>query len=94
LNTNRCSATIGGVFLAGVPVSDRLLRELARTVDDDELATKLQTAVVRDVKIIALDFGERDRILEALADDCPDELAELRGVLLNELEWRRRKDLG
>jgi hypothetical protein len=94
LNTNRCSATIGGVFLAGVPVRTDLVRELARTVDDPDLATKLQDAVVRDVKIIALDFGERDRILEALADACPDELAELRGVLLNELEWRRREGLG
>jgi hypothetical protein len=64
------------VFLAGVPVRTDLVRELARTVDDPELATKLQTAVVRDVKIIALDFAERDRILEALADECHDDLAE------------------
>jgi hypothetical protein len=82
------------VFLAGVPIRTDLVRELARTVDDPDLATKLQDAVVRDVKIIALDFGERDRILEALADDCPDGLAELRGVLLNELEWRRRERPG
>jgi hypothetical protein len=81
------------MFLAGVPVRTDLVRELACTVDDDELATELQTAVVHDVKIIALDFAERDRILEALADDCPDELAELRGVLLKELEWRRREGL-
>lgn len=77
----------------GVPIRSDLVRELARQVDDDELATKLQDAVVRDVKIIALDFPECYRILEALAADCPDELAELRGVLLNELETRRREGL-
>ena len=82
------------MFLAGIPVRTDLVRELARTVDDDELATKLQTAVVRDVKIIALDFAERDHILEAPADEGPDDLAELRGVLLNELGWRRAKASG
>jgi hypothetical protein len=91
-DAERC--TVERVFLAGVPIRTDLVRELARTVDDPDLATKLQDAVVRDVKIIALDFGERDRILEALADDCPDGLAELRGVLLNELEWRRRERPG
>ena len=45
---------------------------------------------VRNVKISALDFTERDRVLEAPADGCPDDLSELRGVLLKEREWRRR----
>jgi hypothetical protein len=39
----------------GVPVPTDLVRELARTVDDTELATKLQTAVVRDVSFVTLD---------------------------------------
>ena len=48
---------------------------------------------MRDVKIIALDFPERDSILEALADDCPDELAELRAILLNGHGGGRREGL-
>jgi hypothetical protein len=37
--------------------------------------------------VLALSIGERESLLRVL-EDCPDELAELRGVLLREHEWR------
>jgi hypothetical protein len=39
-----------------------------------------------------LTIADRDAILGA-RDDCPDELIELRTVLMNEYEWRRREGL-
>jgi hypothetical protein len=80
------------VMLAGIPVNDDLVLELARMVDDDELAERLEDAYRRGVKILALDFRDRDSIIAAL-DDPPAGLAELRGVLLREREWRVREGL-
>ena len=44
------------------------------------------------MKLLALTIDERAVILDAL-DDPPDGLAELRGVLMNEHEWRQREGL-
>lgn len=41
---------------------------------------------------IALTVEERELILRGL-EDCPDGLAELRGVLVREHEWRVRERL-
>ena len=41
---------------------------------------------------MALDIRERETILAAL-DDPPAGLEELRGVLLQEVDWRRREGL-
>jgi hypothetical protein len=41
------------MFLAGIPVRDDLVLELARLVDDTALADKLETAYGREVKILA-----------------------------------------
>lgn len=46
----------------------------------------------RETVIVALSIDDRERILQAL-DDPPDGLAELRGVLLREHEWRVREGL-
>jgi hypothetical protein len=46
----------------------------------------------REVKARALTIPERETILAAL-EDPPAELAELRGVLLRELEWLRQEGL-
>jgi hypothetical protein len=45
------------------------------------------------VQLVALTIDERAIILAAL-EDPPDGLAELRAVLVNEHEWRRREGLG
>jgi len=80
------------VFLAGVPVTDRLVLKIAHLVDDEQLETKLRSALARDVRVLALEIPERETILAAL-DDPPDGLAELRGVLLSERDWRQREGL-
>jgi hypothetical protein len=56
------------MHLAGIPVRDQAILDLARLVDNPLLADKLESA------------------------HGPD-LAELRGVLLRELEWRRAEGL-
>lgn len=80
-------------MLAGVPVRDELVLELARLVDDDDLAAKLEDAFRRDVKLLALEIAERETILVAL-DDPPPGLEELRSVLLQEREWWVREGDG
>jgi hypothetical protein len=80
------------VFLAGVPVPDRLVLTLASLVDDEVLEMKLRRAVVRETKVLALELDERDTILLAV-EDPPEGPEELRGVLLAEREWRQREGL-
>lgn len=84
-----------GVMLAGVPVSAAATAELAsivRTAGADEIADRLERGLDDDTKLLALTIDERAIILDAL-DDPPDGLAELRGVLMNEYEWRQREGL-
>ena len=83
------------VMLAGVPVPDAAAAELAGIVREagaDDLADRLERAVDDDVKLLALTIDERAVILAEL-EDPPDGLAEVRGVLLNEHEWRQRTGL-
>ena len=80
------------MFLAGIPVRGDLILELARLIDDAALAERLEDAYGRDVKILGLDIPEGETIIRAL-EDPPPGLEELRGVLLREVEWRRREGL-
>jgi hypothetical protein len=80
------------MMVAGLPIRDELVLELARLVDDDELATKLETAYSRETKVLGLTFSDRDSILVAL-EDPPAGLEELRAVLLQEHTWRVREGL-
>jgi len=79
------------VQLAGVPVRKDLVKVLADLVDEPT-ASLLRVAVERGTLIVALTVEDRERILRAL-EDCPDGLAELRGVLAAEHEWRVREGL-
>jgi hypothetical protein len=80
--------TIGTVpMLAGIPVAP----ELAARVDE-AAATTLCQGLERGRATFALTIEEREQILRAL-EDCPDGLAELRGVLVREHEWRLREGL-
>jgi hypothetical protein len=79
------------MMLAGVPVANELVRELAGRVDGPTAST-LELALDSERAVVALSIEDRERILRAL-EDCPDGLAELRGVLLREHEWRLRKGL-
>ena len=81
--------------LAGLPVSDRDILELARLAreaDFNYLAEKLETAYDRETRVLALTIDEREMIIRSL-DDPPESLAELRGVLVREHEWRVREGL-
>ena len=80
------------MFVAGIPVQDELILELARLVDDSELAERLENAYGRDVKILGITIPERETIIRAL-DDPPAGLEELRGVLLVEHVARKQQGL-
>ena len=80
------------MFVAGIPVRDDLILELARLVDDDTLADRLEDCYRREVKVLGLDIPERETIIRALADPPPG-LEELRGVLLAEHVGRTRDGL-
>ena len=74
------------MMLAGVPVHAEAVAELADTVratGADELADRLEVAVADGVALLASTIDERAIILASL-EDPPDELTELRAVLLNE----------
>jgi hypothetical protein len=77
------------VFLAGISIPTKDVLELSRLVDDEELATKLRSAVVEDDKVIALETEERQTLLRALDDPPPVGFEDLRTTLLQEHERRR-----
>jgi hypothetical protein len=66
--------------------------ELARLVDDPDLASRLEDAFGRMVRVFALTIPERETIIRAL-DDAPDGLEELRAVLIREHVARVRDGL-
>jgi hypothetical protein len=83
------------MVLAGIPVADRDVLELAGRLRDagfDTTADRVETAQERQTKLLGLSIEDRDVILSIL-DDPPEPLCELRGVLLEEHEWRRREGL-
>lgn len=80
------------MFLAGLPIREDLILALARLVDDEALAERLESAYGRDVKVLGLDIAERETIIRAL-DDPPPGLEELRAVLLQEHVWRKQEGL-
>jgi hypothetical protein len=57
------------------------------------VADKLTKALLLDTKVLALTVVDRESILRALDETPTDGLAELRGVLLAEHEWRVREGL-
>ncbi len=80
------------MFLAGVPVPDRLVLELARRVDDEDLKDRIRYALARDVKVLGLEIYEREALIRAMVDPPPG-LEELRGVLPAEHVGRKRGGL-
>ena len=59
------SGRVERMFLAGVQVPDRLVLELAHRLDDEQLKTRLRSALAHDIKLLALDTDERETILAA-----------------------------
>ena len=80
------------MYLAGLRIPDEDVRELIQLVDDPTRSL-LEKALGLETEVVALTIDDRERILWALDDARTDALAELRGVLLQEHEWRQREDL-
>ena len=72
------------MYLAGLPIPGPDVLELARLIDDQVLAEKLETAYGRGARILALEIQERESILRALDDPPTKALAELPATLLQE----------
>lgn len=83
------------MMLAGVDVPDNLVLELTGFLRDGgfiDTAELLEHAHDSERRVVALSIPARVAILRVL-DDLPDGLSELRGVLLQEHEWRVREGL-
>ena len=84
------------VQLAGVPIRDDDVRELERLLREGgyvDVAGKLDHALTMETRVLALTVVDRESMLRALDEPTTDALAELRGVLLSEHEWRVREGL-
>lgn len=84
------------MHLAGVPIPDRHVLELARRLRAAGLeltAAKLEHAWSAEAKVLALDIDDREALLRAMEDWCPPELGELHAVLLQEHVGRVRDGL-
>jgi hypothetical protein len=81
------------MFLAGLPIPEELVLDVARRVGDPELTAKLERAVERDVSVLALTLEERYAICDALGEHPPPGLRDLRATLRHEQEWRRAAGL-
>ena len=83
------------ITLAGIPVRDDLIVELANRLDRagrPEVADKLQSALTDRSKLVSLTIPERDAILEVI-EHPPAGLEELRGVLVGQHVWRQQEGL-
>src|SRR6188474_1274307 len=80
------------VYLAGLRIPDEDVRELIKLVDEPTRSF-LEKSLALDSEVVALTIDDRERILWALDDVRTDALAELRGVLLQEHEWRTKEGL-
>ncbi len=79
------------VLLAGIPVPDRLVLDLAARLRAQAVigtAETLEDAFDAQRDVAGLTIDDREAILRAL-EDCPYGLADLRTVLQLEHEWRQ-----
>lgn len=82
-------------MLAGLPVPADAVAQLVALVREagaDDLADRLERALDDDVKLLALTLDERVVMLATL-EDPPQQLDELRAVLLADHQWRRSEGL-
>jgi hypothetical protein len=83
-------------MLAGIPIADKLVLELARRLREAQLdftAEALERAYDGGTTIVALTILDREAILRVLEDEPGEGLSELRGVLLKEHVWRVEQGL-
>ena len=81
-------------MLAGIPVLDRHVLELTRRLRASGFLDTAETIELAhdSERVVALTVPDREAILRTL-EDSPDELADLRGVLLREHAWRMEHGL-
>ena len=83
------------MMLAGIPVRDQAVLDLARLLFDagfGDTAQVLVVALETEQAVVALTIDDREAILHTL-EDPPSALAVLRAVLLEEHEGRVREGL-
>jgi hypothetical protein len=78
------------MLLGGVPVDDRVARQLADHLGRP-LGTKLEQALLFRARIVALTREEKAAVLAALETAPADELQALREALLADDSWRPRR---
>ena len=86
--------TLAAVRLLGIPVPDDDLRRIVPTLlHGDEtsrtLAGRIASGLDRRVALLALNVDERGALLDVLEEEERPALAELRGVLADDLAHRR-----
>jgi hypothetical protein len=81
--------TRAAISLCGLPVRAESVRLLARKLEGDQLALKLERALVHNNSIVALSVEERERIVDVLAL-TPATLSGLRAEL--EAQLKRQND--
>ena len=92
VRTRRPAGYVRLRVFAGLRIPDEDVRELIKLVDEPTRRF-LQKALALDSEVVALTIDDRERILWALDDVRTEALAELRGVLLQEHEWRTKEGL-
>ena len=65
---------------------------MVRAAGAEDLADRLERSVTHGVKLLAMTLDERALMLSAL-EDPPQELPELRAVLLADHQWRQSEGL-
>ncbi len=93
--TTRTCVRSSVMWLAGIPVADKAVLQLAASLREAELvdtAETLERAYDREARIVALDIPDREGILRVL-EEYPDELLQLRATLLQAHVWRQREGL-
>jgi hypothetical protein len=83
------------VRLVGVSIPEKSVAALAQLLYDagvEDTGDTLLAALKAEQALVALSIADREAILRVL-DNLPAGLAELRGVLLAEHEWRLREGL-
>ena len=79
------------VLLSGVPVDERLVRQLA-AITGKPVGAKLEQALLFRASVVALSRDEKAAVLSAL-EKAPAGLEELRELLLADERWRFRERL-
>jgi hypothetical protein len=80
------------MVLSGSTVRNEHVQLLATMLEGDDLAAKLERAIVNKNSIVALSLDDRKRIADLLAVETPAGLAELRSVIVAQLKRHKERE--